>query len=710
MAAVSFHKSLGTVVARAVIVGLSLWLAPLHAAQDDQATVAYTESQAAQGKLAYDQYCASCHGFNLEGFGLVPSLSGSYFASRWGDTTADQLTLNIRRMPPGAEDRPSQMADIQILAYLLQENGIDAGEKPLPDETEALSVLLIPEQQLVTQRSTSAAPLIYQTNGPLLTSSRLQNLSPVTDDMLLNPPADDWLIWRRTSDSIGHSPLDQITKDNVGDMQLSWSWSLPSGANMMTPIVHDGVLFAYSYGDVLQAIDAATGDLLWGFQRELDSDYNFSSKKGAAIYADKVVIPTSDIHLIALDVKTGRLAWDHKVDVGDEDGFLFQSAPIIANGKAIIGLTGRQSVEGGDFIFAVDMQTGEEVWRFYTIARPDEPGGDTWNGLPLEERTGGSVWIPGSFDAELNLVYFGPAPTYDTARMRQSSADSMLNNDALYTNSTVALDADTGELVWHYQHARNDQLDHDWAYERQIIDLPINGVMRKVVVTGGKLAIFEALDAATGEYLFSIDLDMQNVVAEIDPRSGAKSLSSAAIPGLDQVLSEFSLPGVCPDWLGARNMQSTSYNPETKILYIPLSDTCLDDDTGERWQKYPDKDTDGSYGIIKAVNLESREVVWTQRQTGPQASANLSTETGLLFIGSVDRWFKALDQDSGEVLWQRRLDNALNSYPVTYRVDGKQYVAVATNSGGIHTRVMRNAAHINLPPAGATLWVFALPD
>ncbi len=676
----------------------------------DDAVPGYTQAQFTRGEGIYAERCASCHGRELEGFGLVPGLGGELFAERWVGRPLTDLLADIRRMPPGEENTLAASDHGELLAFILGRNGVAAADSPLGVEAACLENLVIPESGAAMPVAAPASSLRYATNGPIVASPLLDNLAPVTASMLLDPPPQDWLNWRRTLNAWGHSPLAGINRDNIQDLQLAWSWSLPAGANMMVPLVHDGVMFTYSFGDVVQAFDAATGELLWGWQRNLDPGRVPDSKKGLAIAGDSLIVPTSDMHLVALDMKTGRLQWDHKVDVGDETGHWFKSAPVIVNDKAIIGLTGRQAVEGGDFIVAVDLQSGREAWRFWTVARPGEPGGDTWNGLPLEQRTGGSVWIPGSYDPQLNLVYFGPAPTYDTERLRPHPDRPGLNNDALYTNSTVALDADSGRLVWHYQHTRNDQLDHDWAFERQIMELPVNGELRKAVVTGGKLGIFEAMDAATGEYLWSVDLDMQNVIAEIDPRTGAKIPYANAVPALDAELTQYSLPGICPDWLGARNMQSAAYNPATRRLFIPLSDTCLDDVTGQRWQKFPDPSTDGTYGIIVALDLETREAAWTVRQPGPQAAANLTTDGGLLFIGSVDRWFKALDQDTGEVLWQRRLDNAVNSYPVTYEVNGRQYIAVATNSGGIHTRTMRAAAGITLPPEGATLWVFALPD
>ena len=680
-----------------------------HAQQQSQQVASYTLAQAAAGEAAYQQQCAACHGDNLEGFELAPSLSGNFFTRRWGGKAVSELAAELRRMPPEQVDGLDDRVYSNILAYLLQQNGAEAGDNPLPTEVATMNELLIPAQVIRRQRSPRQR-LAYLSNGPILPNSRLNDLRPVSNEMLLNPPADDWLVWRRTHANLGHSPLDQINKGNVSDLRMAWNWALPPGANMMTPLVHDGVLFAYSAGDIVQAIDASSGDLLWSFQRELDSDKPLNSKKGVAIYQDKIIVPTSDIHLLALEARTGKLVWDHKIDTGDEQDHWMKAAPMVVNGKAIIGLTGQLAIAGGNFIVAIDLETGAETWRFYTVARPNEPGGNSWNGMPVMERTGGSVWVPGSYDPELNLVYFGPAPTYDTDALRVPLTLPGITTDALYTNSTIALDADTGELVWHFQHVRNDQLDHDWAFERQIISLPVNGQMRKAVVTGGKEAIFEALDAATGEYLFSIDMDMQNVFSEIDPRNGDKTPYPDAIPEPGQVLQGLSLDGICPKALGARNMQSTSYNPNTGILYIPLQDTCIERSTGQRWQKYPNSDEEGLWGLVKAVNLETREEVWTRRQVAPPASGHLTTDSGLLFRGTVDRWFQAIDQDSGEVLWQQRLDNSPSSYPITYRVDGKQYVAVATNSGSYHANGMERIAGITNPPSGASLWVFALPD
>ena len=673
-----------------------------------QESVSYTQAQADAGQQTYEQRCASCHGFNLEGFELAPALIGNLFTRRFGDGSADNLARNVLRMPPN-EVGLSEEETAKVLAYLFSRNGVEAGTAPVSASLEVLANYTIPAQELIDQRFAPRLPN-YATNGPVLPISRLDDLTPVTNDMLLNPPEDDWLIWRRTHSNLGHSPLSEISKNNVDNLRVEWTWSLPPGANMMTPLVHDGVMFTLSTQDVVQALDATTGDLLWAYQHEIEGDYNSESKKGVGIYEDKIIVGTSDIKLIALEAKTGRLAWEHAVDTGGELDHRFKSAPMIINDKAIFGLVGQMQVAGGNFIVAIDLQTGEEVWRFYTIARPDEAYGNSWNGMTLEERTGGSVWTPGSYDPETNLVYFGPAPTYDTVTMRESRNIPGTTSDALYTNSTIALDADTGELVWHFQHVRNDLLDLDWAFERQIIEVPFNGEMRRAVVTGGKAAIFEAMDATTGEYLFSIDMDMQNVFSEIDSRTGDKTMFPEAVLQPGEPTPGLAKNGVCHDALGARNMQTTSYNPATNMLYIPMQDTCINNLTGSRWQKYPDVETEGQWGLVKAVDLTTREVVWTTRQFAPPASGHLTTDSGLLFRGTIDRLFQAVDQDNGNVLWEQRLDNSPTSYPITYRVEGKQYVAVATNAGSYFANGMERTTGIVNPPSGASLWVFALPE
>jgi alcohol dehydrogenase (cytochrome c) len=438
----------------------------VNAQTESALQVSYTQQQASDGKQRYEQHCANCHGDGLQGFELAPSLKGRNFEKRWGGKSADLLANGVRRMPPTG---PGSLADkdyVDIIAFLLSHNGVKATDSPFTSDAQQWAKLTIPNQKLPPPMNLSPPAPRYGTNGPVAANTRLEKLTPVTEAQLRSPPASDWLMWRRSYDTTAASPLNQINEKNVKQLQVAWTWSLPDGANMMAPIVRDGVMFTYSFGDIVEALDARSGDLLWSHQHKIADASIYSAKKGVAIYEDKVLVPTSDSHLLALNAKTGKLLWDHAIDVQGETSFWMKSAPIIANGKAIIGTTGQVDVEGGNFIVAIDLTSGKEAWRFYAIARPGEPNGSSWNGLPLEKRTGGSMWNPGTYDPELNLVYFGPAPTYDTRSLRKRVDAPGITNDALYTNSTIALNPDTGKLVWHYQHLRNDQLDHDWAYER----------------------------------------------------------------------------------------------------------------------------------------------------------------------------------------------------------------------------------------------------
>lgn len=683
-----------------VCFALSSNLGSALAAESPASTTALTFSteQATRGKAAYAQHCAACHGAALEGSGMSPPLTGAAFQRKWATQSGSAFHAQLIRMPPAAANSLPPSTYIDLLAYVLQTNGMASGAV-LSGDSSSLQKPLLSAARAAPQTS------IIAPRGP----SRLDHLTEVTATSLQSPPSADWLMWRRTYDGFGFSPLQQINRRNAKDLRMAWSWSLPQGGNMMAPIVHDGVLFAYSFGDIIEALDAKTGDLLWRHQRKLEGTTVYQGKKGVAIHGNTLLVPTSDVHVLALDVRTGTVRWDHAIDTHGQKDFQIKSAPMVVGNKVILGLNGFQTVKGGNFIVALDLESGKELWRFYTVARPGEPGGESWNGLPLEARSGGSIWVGGSYDAELNLLYFGAAPTYDTKPLRVPSGQPGVTNDALYTNSTIALNPDTGKLVWYFQHQANDQLDHDWAFERQVMQLQVNGRPRKVVVTGGKAAIFEAVDAATGAYLFSIDLGMQNVIASIDPVSGAKTLNPAAIPAADAVLKRMGIPGICPDLLGARNLMATAYDAQRRMLYVPLTDTCRHPfPSGPRWQKHPDEG-DG-FGVIKAINLDTHEIAWTKRQTAPFTSAMLATSGGLLFSGGADRYFRAYDERDGKVLWQSRLDNVPVSFPITYSVDGQQYVAVATNEGFVHVTAMLQASGITgTPNGGATLWVFALP-
>jgi alcohol dehydrogenase (cytochrome c) len=682
-------------------------------------SVAFTQAQADQGKQAYAASCASCHGQNLEGGNTTSPLKGDSFGQYWGGKRVGAAFTFIKTtMPPAAPGSLSDQSVAQILAYLLQANGLQPSDKELSPDAAALAASMIP-------RMAPPFALPFGAGGPIsprmpkmpaiAVSSPLDKISPVTDALLKNPPPGDWLLWRRTYEDLGFSPLKQIDKSNVADLRVAWAWTLSTGPNEATPLVHDGVIFVHGFGDRVDALDAVNGNLLWQYARQLPSEKIASVKRNMALSGNALLVPTSDLHMVALDVKTGKVIWDHRID-DYKEGWQVTGGPLVAKGKVIQGVAGARK-GGGCFIVALDAATGKEAWRFYTIARPGQPGGDSWNGASLDKRSGASVWTAGSYDPDLNLVYFGTGQTYDTLVLTHPVNQPGITNDGLYTDTTLAFNPDTGKLVWYFQHLPDDQWDLDYAFERELIQLPVNGVPQKMVVTSGKLAIYDALDAATGKYIFSKDLGIQNVVKSIDPVTGAKIINPDVYPG------DGKAHFVCPHPGGGRNWIPSAYNPDTKILYTPMVESCMDlippgpgypgNLTGAgNWYVRMRPDSDGKLGRVEAVNLQTKEVAWTNRQRAPQTTGVLATAGGLVFSGSLDRYIRGFDDKTGDKLWETRLSAVPSSCPITYAVNGKQYLAVVVSNAGSQAGTWRQLVPDILNPLdeGSALWVFELPD
>ncbi|HPI47096.1 MAG TPA: PQQ-binding-like beta-propeller repeat protein [Hyphomonadaceae bacterium] len=697
---------------RATILSAAIGLAPRSAlaaasalamcmSATAQESPSYSAAQAATGKTIYERQCVACHGEGLDDGEFGPMLRGDEFLLRWAGKSVEDLFHYVQDTMPTAQ--PGSLSEeeyLNVIAYLLSKNTIPAG-----------TPVSIAAQKTMTLPSTTAnlgmiSAGVKLPPNPTAKPSPLAKITPVTEQMLSSPPAGSWLDGRRTRDAQGFSPLKQINKGNVSKLRLSWSLSLPPGPNQNTPLVHDGVMFVHAFKDVLQAVDAVTGDILWQYTYRLPKDVTPTPKKSIAIYDSLVFMPTSDAHIVALNMKTGAVVWN--TGVGGST-FTMSGGPIVAKGKVIFGTRGPKPV-----IVALDAKTGKEAWRFNPIPKPGEPNYDTWNNMPYEARTGGTIWTPGSYDKETNLVFFGPAPTYDTKPLRDRVPGA--NNDALYTNTTIALNPDTGKLVWHYQHLENDQMDLDWAYERQIMTIGTGAKARRVLVTAGKAALHDALDPATGKYLFSIDLGMQNYITHVDPKTGHKTVDPDLIPG------DGKTKMICPSAAGSKNFNPSGFNPTTGVLFVPLIEACMDLvplpegqrgllSTGVRTNNRPMPNSDGLYGRLVAVDLQTKKQLWVTRERVPILTSTLPTAGGLIFAGSMDRTFAAYDQATGKRVWSTRLGDVPNSNPISYEVNGKQYIAVVTGSGAV-----RSTAYVNMLPEiknptmrTSNIWVFELP-
>jgi len=667
-------------------------------------------TQLAAARQAYQTNCALCHGKDLVDGQFAPGLKGPEFLAKWGGTSlADLVAYMHSSMPPGNAGKLSDETYRGLAALILRENG---GEEGLVGEAQLASLALPPAPETaqgggaIGGLSTRVHPL---PPAPVL-PDRFANFTPVTQAELADPAPENWPTWRRSHLGLGYSPLKQIDTTNVGRLTIAWAQALPPGANMTEPLARDGVVYAGGFGDEVFAFDGASGRVLWRYQRKLPENTAVTSHKTLALWNDKIITATSDNHLVALDARTGRPVWD--VRVSDRPDMRQPGGPMVADGVVMQGMATREA--GGGIIAAFDAETGKHLWTFETVAKPGQPGGDTWNGVPADQRKGGSVWTTGTYDPITGLALWGVGNTYDTGPYRDRKPGQ--KNDILFTESTLAFEPRTGKLVWYFQHERNDQYDLDWVFDRVVGTLNVDGKPRRVIVTGGKNGLFDTLDAATGKYLKTYDMGFQDYIGRIDPKTGEKHVKPEKIPGRDK-----GPVYMCPHGGGGRNWSPTSLNPETRALFVNARDICTDLtptstegflSTGVNAIYAPPPDGDGNYGFLQAIDIENGKLLWEVRRRQTPDMGILTTAGGLLFTGWMDRQFVAYDQKTGKELWSTGVSGVPNASAITYAVDGKQYIAMVTGAGNpLSWGVPDIIPETQIPPVNSsTIYVFALPD
>tara|TARA_B100000959_G_scaffold84011_2_gene89394 strand:- start:11465 stop:13108 length:1644 start_codon:yes stop_codon:yes gene_type:complete len=503
--------------------------------------------------------------------------------------------------------------------------------------------------------------------------------SPITWERLVNAEQEpeNWLMYSGTLDSQRYSALDEINTSNVSQLEMKWAYQIPVIDRAETvPLVVDGIMFITEAPSNVVAVDAQTGRQYWRYDHEMPDDLRICcgrNNRGVAILGETLFMSTLDAHLVAIDARTGNLLWDVEVAAHDS-GYSKTAAPLIVKDKVVTGIAGGEFGIRG-FIDAYDAATGELAWRTYTVPGEGEPGNDTWAGDSW--KTGGAAtWITGAYDAELNQVYWGtgnPGPDWN--------GDARLG-DNLYSDSALALDGDTGEIVWHFQFTPHDVHDWDAIQVPILADINFEGRERKVMMWANRNAWFYTIDRTNGQFLKGAPFATQTWAQELDVNG-----RPIRVPGMEPTYEGIM---VSPPITGGTNWYSAGFSKQTGLFYVTSFDgeqiffkRDEDYEEGERFTggggRY-DQPMDAFHSSIRAINPETIEIEW-EFPIMPRSSAGITTTAGgLVFTGSADGYFFALDAASGEELWNISLGARVHAAPISFEVEGKQYVSIASGN------------------------------